>query len=185
MSCPVPVLFSVIFVPLQFSELLIKSGTIFFPLNTSCRLVCYFPTTQVENGKKSILTVCVYIFFLYHVVCVQLLLIFSQTPQPRLNHTHLLSLQLSIPNRLTGLWQQMLVDLLGAPHSSGACPAYISSERYLALAHLSQFLPPVSTSEEKKERPYKNFVFLLYLYQIHGLVLESLKETVSKYLKFT
>lgn len=51
--------------------------------------------------------------------------IFSQTPQPHFNHTHLLSSELSIPNRLTGLWQKILVDLLGAPGSSRACQTYI------------------------------------------------------------
>lgn len=64
--------------------------------------------------------------------------IFSQTPQPHLNHAHLLSSQLSIPNRLTGLWQKMLVDLLGAPGSSGACLTCIFLERHLALSHLSE-----------------------------------------------
>lgn len=64
--------------------------------------------------------------------------IFPQTPQPHHGYTHLLSSQLSIPNRLTGLWQKMPVDLLGASGSSGACLTCVVLERRLALPHLSR-----------------------------------------------
>lgn len=58
--------------------------------------------------------------------------IFSLNPLLHPNHQHLLSLQLSMPNRLTGLWQKMLVDLWGAPGSTGACLTCISLERHYA-----------------------------------------------------
>lgn len=117
-----------------------------FHLYTSSRLVCDFPKHSGSNWQEENLGF-LYIFFLFIMSCVSnhscvlwffFFFFHPQTPQPHLNHTHLLSLQSSIPNRLTGLWQKMLVDLLGAPHSSGACLTCIFLERHLAPSRVSQ-----------------------------------------------
>lgn len=137
MSGPMQVLFlTVIFVPLQSIELLIVSSGIFYSMSM-LPLVYSFTQHSGSNWLKENLG-----FFLSFVSIPSSILllsdIFSQTPQLHLNHTHLLSSQLSIPNRLTGLWQTMLVDLLGAQGSSGACLTCIFLERHLALSHVSQ-----------------------------------------------
>lgn len=110
-----------------------------FHVHAAFRLV--HNVTQLLLAKRdSWFTVLLFFLFSCH-VCPTLPPssdIFPQTPQPHLIHTHLLSSQLSIPNRLTGLWQKMLVDLLGALGSSGACLTCIFLERHLALSHPSR-----------------------------------------------
>lgn len=130
MSGPAPVLFqTVIFVPLQYIALLIENSGISYSMamlpQDSHNLTQHSGCIQLKQNLS-------YLFFPLFLSCVSnpssifiLPDIFSQTPQPHFNHTHLLSSELSIPNRLTGLWQKMLVDLLGAPGSSRACQTCI------------------------------------------------------------
>lgn len=108
---------NVIFVPLQHNELLIISGGIF----TQC--ACFLQKTSLsifaERGSW-------HFFYTCHVcrtftASSWYVIFFSLQLPSHISTTHLLSSELSIPNRLTGLWQEMLVDLLGALCSSRAC----------------------------------------------------------------
>lgn len=144
MSGPTSVLFpTVICMPLLSTELLIVSSGIFYP----CPFSPPHDFTQHSGSnrlKENLgFFVCVLFCFVFHIFlsCVSnhssiLLLsdIFSETPQPHINRTHLLSSQLSIPNRVTGLWQKMLVDLLGAQGSTGACLTCIFLKIHLVLS---------------------------------------------------
>lgn len=95
-------------------------------------------STQVVTGLKIILALCTFDFVFSCHGCRPLaasscyLIFFSNSPAS-LNHTHLLSSQLSISSKLTALRQKTLVDLLSAPGSSGACLTCIVLERHLVL----------------------------------------------------
>lgn len=143
MSGPSPVLFqTVIFVPLQYIELLIVSGGIFYSM--SMLPWDLYDLTQ-HSGRIWLKENLGYLLFFLYFFCrvsnpcsiLMLSDIFSQTPQPHFNHTHLLSSELSIPNRLTGLWQK-LVDLLGAPGSSRACLTCIFLETLSSFSSISE-----------------------------------------------
>jgi len=88
-------------------------------------------STQLQTKRESWLVGFFFLHFCYFHVCPTLpasscyLIFISHIPQPHLNHTHLLSSQLSIPNRLIGLWQKMQDDLLDSTGSSGACLTYL------------------------------------------------------------
>lgn len=73
------------------------------------------------------------------------LIFFSLQLPSHISTKHLLSSELSIPNRLTGLWQEMLVDLLDALCSSRACLTCIFLETISCFpSHLSLSLFDVS-----------------------------------------
>lgn len=147
MSGGTSVLFqSVIFVPLQYHELLTLSCGPFSPrlhfLETTsisthafqrpCFLLPLFPTCHVFTAFAT--SSCYLIF--------SLKLSDKHTHTHACMHTHTpCVLRLSISNRLTGLWQEMLLDLLAAPWCCRACPTRIF-QRLLAPSNLA---PPLKS----------------------------------------
>lgn len=119
MLCATSLLFqTVIFVPLQYHQLLIVSCGSFSP-----RLHFLERASISTHASKRLLFVPSSIFNLSCVynLCNIIMLsdIFFQTPQSKTErHTHTSTssvFRLSICNGLTGLWQEMVLDLLAAP----------------------------------------------------------------------
>ena len=149
MSGGTSVLFqTVIFVPLQYREILIhdiaavallvhvytswrRLPSALVPQRDPCLFLPLFPTCQVFTTLA--------VLSCYLIFSLKLPSLRHRRTHPH-THTHAPSVfRLSISNRLTSLCQEMLLDFLAAPWSSRACPTRIFW-RLLASSHLT---PPL------------------------------------------